>query len=150
MSFVGVVQSTDEIAQCLQPGLQALGANRSKISVKSTRDLQGSVDVDACVAKNYPQDPRWDYVFGYKDHIFYVEVHPSTAREVKVIIAKLHWLHQWQKRSAKKLDALQHRSSYHWISSGKTAITKGSKYGRILAKHGIAGPSSTLKADSFI
>jgi hypothetical protein len=144
VSFADVVRNTPEIAECLKAGLQALGANRGKIIVNSTGDLKGSVDIDTCVKDNYPNEHRWDYVLGYKDHIYYVEVHPANTGEVKIIIEKLDWLKQWRKRSAPRLEAAQHSSTYHWISSGKTAIAKRSRYRRILAQKGIFGPKFHL------
>ena len=66
MSFVDAVQRMPEIAECLKTGLQALGSNSSKVEVTSTRSLKGSVDIDTCLKRLYPSDPRWDYVFGYK------------------------------------------------------------------------------------
>ena len=64
MNFTDAIQSIPEIADCLENGLQALGTNSRKIKVHSTRDLAGSVDIDACLKRIYPNDPRWDYVFG--------------------------------------------------------------------------------------
>ena len=150
MSFAEIIQNTSEIAHCLRSGLQALGADSRKIEVNATRDLSGSVNIDSCVADSYPNDPRWDYVFGYKDHIFYVEVHPGTTGEVSTIVNKLNWLKQWRRRLITGLEASQHNSSYHWVFSGKTAITKNSKYSRMLVQNGISGPSSILKADKFL
>lgn len=51
----------------------------------------------------------------------------------------------------KKLDDLEGKSSYHWISTGKTASSvKRGKYRLILAEKGISGPSSVLYVDSFL
>ena len=47
MNFADAVRSTPEIAECLKNGLQALGRNSRKIKVRVTRDLKGSVDIDA-------------------------------------------------------------------------------------------------------
>ena len=151
MSFTDAVQSIPEIANCLRNGLQALGGHSRKIEVRSTRDLAGSVDIDTCLKKLYPNAHRWDYVFGYKDRIFYVEVHPAdNTRKVREITAKLEWLKQWVKRSAKNLTDLEGQSSYHWISTGKIASSvKRGKYRLILAEKGIRGPVSILNADSI-
>ena len=91
MSFTDAVQSIPEIANCLRNGLQALGGHSRKIEVRSTRDLAGSVDIEIPVSKNfYPNAHRWDYVFGYKERIYYVEVHPAdNTRKVGEITAKL-------------------------------------------------------------
>ncbi len=150
MSFTDAVQNTHEIAECLRHGLQALKRNSRKIEVPETPELKGSVDIDACVAERYPNDPRWDYVFGYKDRVYYIEIHPAgSAGEVKNIIAKLKWLKQWRKNVAKPLEDLKHHSTYHWISSGKTGSNvKRGKYRRTLAQNGIRGPDSMLRVDS--
>ena len=118
MSFPDAVRSTLELTECLKSGLQALGSNRRKIRVDSTRDLTGSVDIDACLARRYPNAPRWDYAFGYKDRVYYVEIHQRRTSEMENVIAKLEWLRQWRKRSAKSLENLKHRAylslDFHW------------------------------------
>lgn len=150
MSFTDVVHCIPDIAECLKAGLQALGANSSKVEVRTTRELTGSVDIDACLARRYPNAPRWDYVFGYKDRVYYIEIHPAgSTSEVKRVTAKLGWLKQWRKRSAQSLEALEYCSTYHWISTGKTASSvKRGKYRQILAQNGIRGPNSVLNADA--
>ena len=150
MNFTEAVKSIPEIAKCLRKGLQALGTNSRKIKVSSTRDLAGSVDIDNCLKSHYPNEPRWDYVFGYKERIYYVEVHPAdNTRKVGEITAKLEWLKHWLERSAKSLEDLEGQSTYHWISTGKTASSvKRGKYRQILAQNGIRGPDSVLNADS--
>ncbi len=149
MNFIDAVQSIPEIAQCLKAGLQALGANSRKIEVRESRDLTGSVDIDTCLKRRYLNDPRWDYVFGYKDHIYYVEVHPAdNTRKVREVTAKLEWLKQWRKRSARNLEDLESQSSYHWISTGRTLSTiKRGRYLQVLAQNGIRGPDFVLRAD---
>ena len=150
MNFTETIQSIPEIANCLENGLQALGSNSNKIRVRATRDLTGSVDIDTCLKNLYPNDHRWDYVFGYKDRIYYVEVHPAdNTRKVMEVTAKLGWLKQWRRRSAKNLEGLEGQSTYHWISTGKTASSvKRGKYLQILAQNGIRGPDSVLSADT--
>ena len=150
MNFTDAVKSIPEIAQCLKKGLQALGGNSNKVVVHETRDLTGSVDIDTCLVKRYPNAPRWDYVFGYKDRVYYVEVHlADNTRKVREVTAKLQWLKQWRKRSARSLEDLESQSTYHWISTGKTASSvKRGKYLQILAQNGIHGPDSVLNADA--
>ena len=149
VSFTDAVQGIPEIAECLKAGLQALGTNSSKVEVRLTHELTGSVDIDTCLKDRYPTGSRWDYVFGYKDQIYYMEIHPAgSTGEVKRIIAKLRWLKQWRKHSALSLEDLEHCSTYHWISSGRTASSvKRGKYRQILAQNGIRGPISILKVD---
>ena len=149
MNFVDAVRSTSEIAECLKAGLQALGGNSKKIKVIMTRELEGSVDIDTCLVKCYPNEPRWDYVFGYKNKIYYVEVHQGEIGEVESIVAKFNWLKQWRKSSAPNLETLKERSTYHWISTkGTDRITKKSRAYRLLAQNSINGPHAVLNADS--
>ena len=150
MNFTQAIQSIPEIAQCLKKGLQALGRNSNKVAVRDTRGLTGSVDIDTCLVRRYPNEPRWDYVFGYKDRVYYVEVHlADNTRKVGEVTAKLRWLKQWRKRSARSLEDLEGQSTYHWISTGKTVSSvKRGKYLQILAQSGIRGPDSVLNADT--
>ena len=151
MSFTEAIQSISEIAECLENGLQALERqDKSKIKVNSSRELKGSVYIDKCLEKRYPNASRWDYVFGYKDRVCYVEVHPAdNTRKVREVTAKLRWLKQWRRLSAQNLEDLEGQSTYHWISTGKTASSvKRGKYLQILAQNGIRGPDPVLNTDS--
>ncbi len=148
MNFKEAVQKTPQIVNYLQAGLQALGGNSSKIIVNTTRDLKGSVDIDTCLKNDYPNSPRWDYVFGYKDKVFYVEIHQGKTSEVDSIILKFNWLKQWLKSSANNLEQLMDRSFYHWISTkGTASIAKGSRHRRRLDQKGISGPSAVLRIE---
>lgn len=151
MNFTETIQSIPEIAECLENGLQALERqDKRKIKVISSRDLKGSVYIDKCLERLYPNAPRWDYVFGYRDRVYYVEVHPAdNTRKVREVTAKSQWLKQWRKRSARSLEDLEGQSTYHWISTGKTLSSlKRGKYLQILAQNGIRGPDAVLNADT--
>ena len=151
MNFADAVGRTPEIAECLKNGLQALERqDKSKIKVNSSRELKGSVYIDKCLEDLYPNAPRWDYMFGYRDRVYYVEVHPAdNTRKVREVTAKLQWLKQWRKLSAPSLEDLEGQSTYHWISTGKTVSSiKRGKYRQMLAQNGIRGPDSVLNADT--
>ena len=150
MNFADAVRGTPEIAECLKAGIQALGSHRHKVKVNATRSLTGSVDIDTCLARRYPNAQRWDYAFGYKDRVYYIEVHQGRAGETENVIAKLDWLRQWRGRSAKSFEGLESQSTYHWISTGRidTAFAKNNRYRRLLYQKRIFGPDSVLNADS--
>ena len=153
MNFTAAIQNVPEIAECLENGLQALERqDRNKVKVNSSRDLRGSVNIDNCLKNLYPNDPRWDYVFGYRDRIYYFEVHPAdNTRKVREVTAKLGWLKRWRKLSAKNREGLESQSTYHWISTGKTLSSlKRGKYRQMLAQNGIRGPDSVLNADTVL
>lgn len=121
--FHNAVLNTDAIAECLQPGLQALEDNSKKINVGSnTRQLEGSVNIDGCLTKTHPNEPRWDYVFGYNGEVYYVEVHKATIGEVEKVIAKVEWLKKWLHRVAPNLKDLPTSGKYYWIHTGRSSI----------------------------
>ncbi len=150
MNFADAVQGTPEIAECLKKGLQALGSNSNKVEVRVTRDLKGSVDIDSCLVKLYPNAPRWDYIFGYREQVYYVEVHQGRTGEIDNVIAKLGWLKRWRRRASENLEGLEDQSTYHWIASGRvdSEFAKDDKYRRKLLKNRILGPDSLLRVDT--
>ena len=147
MNFRNAVLNTDEIAECLRPGLQALGSNSNKIDV-GNKTLEGSVDIDTCLRRIYPNDPRWDYVFGYNGKVYYVEVHEATIGEVKKVIAKVEWLKKWLHRAAPNLKDLPTSGKYYWITTGKNPFRERDRRYRSsiirLAKNNIESPKSRL------
>ena len=145
VNFTNAVLNTHEIAGCLKTGLQALGGNRSKVDVGNTRQLEGRVDIDTCIKRIYPNDPRWDYVFGYKGKVYYVEVHEATIGEIGEVVKKFEWLKHWRKVVAERLEALEDVSSYHWVATKRVAISAKSDHRRKLAQKGIDGPKRMLR-----
>ena len=60
---MNAIRNVPEIAECLKKGLQALERqDKDKIIVNSSRDLKGSVYIDKCLEKRYPNEHRWDSV----------------------------------------------------------------------------------------
>jgi hypothetical protein len=142
MDFIECIQNTLDVANCLHSGLQALQpAERAKLDISNPRALKGSVDIDTCTKAKYPAEPRWDYVIGYQQTIYYVEFHPANAGEVSTILIKLQWLRQWQNNTL----LIKLQGTYHWIASGDIGFTRSSRYSRQLALHGIHGPAKRLK-----
>lgn len=71
MNFIDAIRNVPEIVECLKNGLQALERqDTDRIKYNSSRDLKGSVYIDKYLERRYPNEPRWDYVFGYKDRVF--------------------------------------------------------------------------------
>lgn len=129
MSFRDAVRATPDIAGAYRPGLRALRAmDRDRVSATRPRNLTGSVDLDAALRANRPDDPRWDYGIGAHlagvAMVFWVEVHPATEGEIDAVLAKLAWLKQWLRDSAEALNGFPRE--FVWISSGRAAITQKS------------------------
>ena len=140
--FKEAIQKTTEIKDALKPGLQALGANSQKVRLGDSRLCQGSVDLDNHLKDQYPNDNRWDYVFGYSDQAYFVEVHPAHTSEVRTVIQKLQWLRFWINSKAPELHVMKKR--YSWIATNGTHILKDSKEARMLAENGLSLPRNRV------
>jgi hypothetical protein len=138
-SFEEAVQATHHLDGCLKNGLQALGAHSKKISLSSTKNCNGSIDIDTALARVYPQDSRWDYAFSYKGEVFFVEVHTANSSEVDTVIKKLKWLKSWLISDAPKINELKATSQtpFHWIQSSNFNLPKTSRFYRRAAQEGI-------------
>lgn len=85
MSFQKGVQIIPGIRDCYRKGLQALGNYSNKIVPGNTRNCSGSVDLDNCLHPSKPKDPRWDYIIGYGNQAYFVEVHSASGQVSKVL-----------------------------------------------------------------
>lgn len=104
-TFQSVVQQTSDISKSYKSGLCAIrNSERKSIQVKDTRSVDGSVDIDSATKQMYPTASRWDYVIGYKQKVYFVEVHPASTSNVSEMEAKLKWLKAWLRNHAVILD----------------------------------------------
>lgn len=134
--FEEAVKATPDIASGFSSGLQALGKNSSAVKAENNRNITGSVDIDATTKSLYPQEPRWDYAVGYKNHAYFVEIHPANTCNVSEMIRKRDWLEKWLDTSAPELKAIKADVPYYWVPSGKVNILKNSpQYRQISQKH---------------
>lgn len=124
MNFTQAVKSTTKLAEGLKGGLQALDRKyRKKIQVGDQNQLKGSVYIEGCLRSDYPNDPLWDYVFGYKNKIYYVEVHSANGGgNVPTLIKKRRWFEDWRKKHATALDNLKNSSEFHWINTNRVKL----------------------------
>lgn len=134
ITFKETVQATNDIKNGFCLGLQALGANAKFITTTNPRMLDGSVDIDECTKKIYPNDARWDYVIGYDGKAYFIEIHPANTSNVKEVIKKAAWLNNWLKTRALELKALSANNNYYWIASGKHNILQNSPQHRQLSQ----------------
>jgi len=128
VTFKDAVEATPDLNGAWRQGLQAFsGANKEHVDAEDTGRLAGSVDVDSALAERCPNDSRWDYGIGHRptnligEMVYWIEIHPASSGEVKVVLAKLAWLQGWLRDSAPRLRAM--RRAFIWISSGKTSFT---------------------------
>lgn len=158
MSFKAAVEAVGEpFSSAYRSGKQALkGEHREQIECLDTRRLTGSVDLDGVLQDDvvHKSANRWDYGIGFrlasaaKEFAIWVEVHPATTGEVKIVLKKLEWLKNWL-QSAGELKSLSVKSDqlkvYHWLStSSGTAILKNSPQARQLLEAGLDLPRRKL------
>lgn len=144
MAFRRAVQNTPQIANCYQNGKSALGINSVKVREANPRSLSGSVELDACLLRQFPTANRWDYVVGYNNVAYFMEVHHASTSEVDTMINKLNWLKNWLRTDGTYLDAIKASNPYHWVFTNKNTISKGSTYERRLVRAGLGMPKREL------
>ncbi len=137
--FARAVRASKALKGHMKPGLQALKApDKARIQSSDARRLSGSIDIDSSLQADFPTEPRWDYAVGHApspreaDTAHWIEVHPCTDGEVKVIEAKVRWLRRWLKEGAPTLAAL--RATFVWVSSGSTGLSPRAPARRKLAQ----------------
>lgn len=136
VSFKDSVNNCDEIKNALKPGLSALKGNSKDVKAADTKLIEGSVDIDEAVRDKYPEDSRWDYVVGYSNEAFFIEVHPAATSNVDEMVKKVKWLKYWLSSVASDLKTLHKKEIYYWIPSGSVKILPGSvQYRKIAANH---------------
>ena len=133
VSFKNSVRKCMDIKDALKSGLSALKANSKYVKVTNTKLLDGSVDIDEAVRDKYPEDSRWDYVVGYANEAFFIEVHPAATSNIDDMVKKVKWLKNWLASSAPDLKSLHKIEVYYWIPSGRVSILKGSVQDRKIA-----------------
>ena len=130
-----------------RPGKQALeNKHRHLVECDDSRRLTGSIDLDAALVRQRPNDRRWDYGLGYKpakgrERAIWVEVHSAKTSEVSAVLGKLEWLKIWLNGEAEQLRQLTERAGkdipYVWIASGKNKIPPNSPQARRLNQSGL-------------
>lgn len=135
-TFKSIVQAIPAIAGAYREGLQALESkDAGKVKPQNPRKLSGSVYLDKCLKTTNPHDARWNYVIGYSEKAYFVEVHPANTSNVDEVVKKKKWLDVWLKTNALDLKAMMAGTGYYWIASGKVAILPNSPQARKIAKN---------------
>jgi len=138
-TFKEVVLITEDIKECYQKGLQGLKKNRNKIVLQNPLECGGSVEIDNCTAKKYPNSNRWDYVFDYKGEVFFMEVHSAITSEVHTVLKKFQWLIDWLNENAPEVNNLKskNKTAFYWVQSGGYNILKNSPQERAIVQKGL-------------
>lgn len=146
MRFKEAVEKTPSIEACYETGLRALGANSGRVIPENTRALEGSVYLDGCVSRIYPNSPRWDYIIGYNQQAYFVEVHPANTGNVAEMLNKLRWLKSWLQEHGAEINAMKASDKpFRWVATGGIAILKDSSQARKLAQSGLTFPEKITR-----
>lgn len=135
--FVAAVDRCGELKGYLRPGLSALGSSSVAVKAADTKLIDGSVDIDKAVKSMRPSEPRWDYVVGYSDEAFFMEVHPADTKNIDEMLKKVTWLKDWLPTVAPDLKSLHKNGIYYWIPSGRVRILRTSSQFRKIASNGL-------------
>lgn len=123
MSFKKSIKKTPSISGCYEEGLRAMGSYSTKVQATNNSLLCGSVDLDACIKKANPHSSRWDYIVGYNEKAYFVEVHPASSSEVSTVLLKVNWLRNWLKHEGAAISAIHHDGkNFHWIPTNGVDI----------------------------
>ncbi len=136
-SFKNAVESTPLLKDAYESGLKALGKHSSKVKPTDTMKCEGSVDIDSALKdmQLYKHACRWDYVVGYDDRKYFIEVHGAKTDEVKAVLNKFQWLKDFLVKDAPELN--EGKKSFYWIASNGNHILPNSTQARQLSEKGI-------------
>jgi hypothetical protein len=150
VNFKTAIRKTPHLDHAWEHGLRALRAqDRHHVEPEDSRRLTGSVDVDSALHAHEPNAHRWDFAIGHrhtnrsKECVYWLEIHGASDKEVKVVLAKLHWLKSWLKGSGSLLN--QFERDYVWVSSGATSFTLGAPQRKVLAEQGLQHKGRVLR-----
>jgi len=135
ITFQQAVKQTSDVAAGFQTRLKALGKYHTKIQVTDGSLLNGSIDIDDCTKKKYPDENRWDYALAYNETIYFVEIHSANTSEVSVVLKKHEWLKNWLNQHAPLINQLKKaKPAYYWIGSNNFNILRSSPQYRRIAQ----------------
>ena len=118
------IEATPDVAGHWQPGKQALGSYRARVSFADNDKSGGSLDIDSALLTTYPNAARWEYALMYDGCVVYIDVHPAASGgNINEVLAKVKWLRQWLATSAPALHKLpKYAPAFVWVASGSTDL----------------------------
>ncbi len=136
MKFTDKVNLTFANRDCLKKGFHAIKkTDRKYIKARDSRKVEGSVYIEGCV-----EGGKWDYVVGYAQKAYFIEVHSATSpREIEVVIKKARWLKEWKARTPFRDD-----NRLYWVAPGRVGFSRNSVQFLRLIKEGISFKGSRM------
>ena len=133
----GALQAASALLSQVRDGLEAVKhKDRRYLAQDVRRAFADSLDLDAALQEEHPEENRWDYLLGYapSEEVVGVESHSAKQDEISTVIAK--------KRAAKAqlAEHLQSRkrvARWLWVASGPVHFADTEKTRRLLDQNGI-------------
>ncbi len=138
MTFKKTVTKNEEIGDCYQKGLKAMGKYSKKVIPKNANNISGSVNLEECLSEPEEGEARWDYMVGYEGEAYFIEVHPADSKNVGEMIKKVQWLKQWLKQNPDIKGLTANKDPFRWVSTNGYNI-KG-RYEKRIAENGLTLP----------
>lgn len=150
MSVAELMKSIPDYSDCYKNGLGAVeNINKKFFRFNKPRKIEGSIYLDKCSVniRKYQIDNRWDYMIGYDDFVYFIEIHPAYTNEVRTVLRKLDWLKIFisELSDELKLKLNRQKGCLFWVATNGVHILPNSPQARALALSGIRGPISIFK-----
>ncbi len=138
--FRAAVLAAPAIAGAFREGVQAL-TREHRQGLKNAQVATGSIDLDAALRTDYPNDHRWDYGIGLPlntqtEKVLWLEVHHAASGETERVIKKLQALKEWLAANAPALAAMPR--VYVWqLSNTENNPNDRRKRNALAQRHGL-------------
>jgi len=141
MAFKATIEANQQTAHCYQKGLKALRSYSNKVKPQHPRNVNGSVNLETCLPEPEHGEGRWDYMVGYNEEAYFIEVHPADSKNVDEVIKKAKWLYQWLKDNP-DIKAIQAENDpFRWVATNGVNISTKHQF-RLAQEAGIGPPKN--------
>lgn len=140
------LRSGSALARHVQDGLSAFAQQHAHLIDSTIRSEFGdSLDLDAALKADHPEDPRWDYLVGHAgtDSMLGVEPHSARDAEITRVIAKRRHAIQQLKPHLRTEARV---ASWFWVASGRVDFLVIEKARLQLSQAGITFVGRVLRA----
>lgn len=142
------VQAALESSSCLVEHVQAgLGAIEKSHRVLIAEDVKiqidESLDLDAAIQPNFPNDNRWDYLLGHNGKVLGLEPHSAKDDQVSTVISKRIAAKDHLKSHLKPGSRVH---AWFWVASNRVEFANTERTTRRLDESGICFVGKQLKA----
>lgn len=104
-------------------GLQSIERRHADLIDTGARQaIADSLDLDAALASDHPDEPRWDYLLGHRStrKVLAMETHSAHDDQVTAVIAKRrHAIRQLEPHLLRGIRV----DAWYWIASGNVSFS---------------------------